>query len=75
MEKGDVVLFCGAGFSFDAVNEDGQKPPLGRPLAESLANLAKLPYSDEPLSLVYQAVRIHLGTPSLNAWLKRAYTD
>jgi hypothetical protein len=74
MEKGDVVLFCGAGFSFDAINLNGQKPPLGKALGGSLANLAKLPYFDEPLPLVYQAARKHLGTLSLNAWLKREYT-
>jgi tetratricopeptide (TPR) repeat protein len=73
MEKGDVVLFCGAGFSFDATNEDGQKLPLGKNLSERLANLAHLPYTNEPLPLVYQAVRKHLGSSSLNSWLKQTY--
>ena len=36
-EKGNVVLFAGAGFSLGARNPRGTDPPLGPQLAEALA--------------------------------------
>ena len=56
LSRGKVVLFVGAGFSADAKNRNGIQLPLGRPLAQLLAEKAGLDYANEPLNNVYQAI-------------------
>ena len=44
-ERGNVVLFAGAGFSIGARNIRGEDPPLGGPLADALARECGWDYS------------------------------
>ena len=73
LEKGDVVLFCGAGFSVDSKNTRGKAPPLGAALAKILAELASLDYAGEPLPLVYKAAIKRVGTRIINDTLRELY--
>ena len=52
LEKGDVVLFCGAGFSVDSKNLKGASPPLGAGLAKILADLAGLNYGGDRETII-----------------------
>ncbi|HJT77400.1 MAG TPA: SIR2 family protein, partial [Gemmataceae bacterium] len=72
-ERGQVVLFAGAGFSFDAKNATGDTPPLGVPLAKFLAQRAGLAYNGESLPVVFAAAQKHLGSQSLWSYLKELY--
>jgi len=73
MKKGNVVLFCGAGFSVDATNNDGKSPPLGRALAKQLADAAGLNFDGEPLPIVYNAVEPIIGSAILRDHLRKGY--
>ena len=73
MEQGNVVLFCGAGFSVDATNRKGDSPPLGRNLAADLAEFAGQPFNDESLPLVYKVVQRTVGATLLNEHLESLY--
>ncbi|MBL8818728.1 MAG: SIR2 family protein [Planctomyces sp.] len=72
--SGRVALFAGAGFSFDAKNSSGNRPPLGDGLAEELCKHAGMPYSGEPLSVVYEAVEPRLGSNNLWRLLEELYS-
>src|SRR5438105_7231707 len=74
IEKGNVILFCGAGFSVDSINRAGSSPPLSGALARALAALAGLSYSDEPLSQVYKAAQKRVGTAILHEFLRAHYS-
>jgi len=65
LEAGNVILFAGAGFSADSINISDAHPPLGGALSAHLAEQASLPYSGEPLSVVYAAVQKTLGSQAL----------
>ena len=73
-QTGNVVLFAGAGFSVEAVNVLGESPPLGTELARRLAERAKLPYSNEQLSIVFETVRSAIGSKSLSWQLRDLFT-
>jgi hypothetical protein len=73
LERGQVILFAGAGFSFDARNEANARPPLGADLAKMLADRASMPFNGESLPVVYDAAQKHLGSQSLWSFLKELY--
>lgn len=73
-KDGSLVLFLGAGFSIDTENQLGQSPPLGRALAEALAELASMEYSSEPLPTVYEVVRSRVGERRLLDFLEKRYS-
>ena len=73
LEKGTVSIFAGAGFSVDALNRSGKSPPLSFELAQLLASKADFPYSNEPLPIVYEAVRNRIGSKALNNYLQDLY--
>lgn len=73
LERGRVILFAGAGFSFDARNGANQRPPLGGELAELLVDRSGLAYRGEPLPVVYDAAQHRLGSNSLWSLLKELY--
>ena len=52
-EKGNVVLFAGAGFSIGAVNRKSEGPPLCGALGKILAEECGWPYEEEDLPIVY----------------------
>jgi energy-coupling factor transporter ATP-binding protein EcfA2 len=74
-EKGNVVLFAGAGFSIGATNPMGTDPPLGAELARSLARECGWEYNDEDLPSVYDQAQKHLGSKELQEVLARLYRD
>ena len=65
-EKGNVVLFAGAGFSLGARNPRGSDPPLGTQIAENLASECGWKYEGEDLGIVYDQAQKHLGSDGLN---------
>ncbi|MCI0379588.1 MAG: SIR2 family protein [Gemmataceae bacterium] len=73
LERGNVILFSGAGFSFDAKNATGRRPPLGAELSKLLAERAAMPFNNERLPVVFDAVRKRIGTQSLWNYLKELY--
>lgn len=75
LEKGNVVLFAGAGFSIGARNLRGMDPPLGNQLAEALALECGWKYEGEDLGIVYEQAQKHLGSNGLNATLRGLYKD
>ncbi len=74
-EKGNVILFAGAGFSLGARNSKGVDPPLGSSLAEALAIECGWKYEGEDLGIVYEQAQRHLGTTGLNNVLRSLYKD
>lgn len=60
IEKGELILFLGAGASKGGKTSTGSDILDGNSLAKELAERASLPYSDEPLDEVYAAVRAQL---------------
>jgi hypothetical protein len=74
-EKGNVVLFAGAGFSLGAKNPRGTDPPLGAQLAETLASECGWKYDGEDLGIVYEQAQKHLGSKELNSKLCSLYKD
>jgi len=73
-KAGRVILFAGAGFSLGATNKRGIPLPLGGKLGEILASEAKLPFNNESLPLVYEAVEPKLGSNRLWQLLQELYT-
>jgi energy-coupling factor transporter ATP-binding protein EcfA2 len=74
-EKGNVVLFAGAGFSIGAQNSIGTDPPLGAELARILAKECGWSYNDEDLPSVYDQAQNHLGSTRLYDVLAQYYRD
>jgi hypothetical protein len=72
-EKGNLVLFCGAGFSVGARNSIGKDPPMSRELCEILAEECGWSYGGEELAIVYEQATKHLGTGGLNSVLATHY--
>ena len=65
-ERGNVVLFAGAGFSIGAKNTLGEDPPLVPDLCKALANDCGWTYDNEELAVVFAQVQKYLGTQGLN---------
>ena len=65
-ERGNVVLFAGAGFSIGAKNTLGQDPPLAGDLCRALANDCGWVYDNEELAVVFAQAQKYLGTQGLN---------
>ena len=63
IEKGELILFLGAGASKGGKTSDGSDILDGNSLAKELAMQASLPYSDEPLDEVY-AIPFHTTHPT-----------
>jgi hypothetical protein len=74
-EKGNVILFAGAGFSLGSRNSRNTDPPLGSNLAEALATECGWKYEGEDLGIVYEQAQKHLGSSGLNAVLRTLYKD
>lgn len=74
-EKGQVVLFAGAGFSLGATNQRGEEPPDARTLASRLAGECGWPYGGEDLPVVYAQAESHLGTAGLRSFLESLYAN
>ncbi|MDD5296531.1 MAG: SIR2 family protein [Rhodocyclaceae bacterium] len=60
IEKGELILFLGAGASKGGKTSSGVDILDGDALAEELAKRASIPYSGEPLDEAYAAVRAQL---------------
>lgn len=60
IEKGQLILFLGAGASKGCTTADGSKLLDGLELARHLASVGNYDYSDEPLDEVYGALRSKL---------------
>lgn len=75
MERGNAILFAGAGFSLGARNRLGGDPPLGTQLARELAHECGWVYADEELGVVYEQAQKHLGTQGLRDFLNIRYRD
>lgn len=76
IKKGELVLFLGAGASYGCLTQTTERHPVPMPskLAELLAGAATLPYSGEPLDVVYEATRQKLGN-RLDAILETYYKN
>jgi hypothetical protein len=53
----EAILVLGAGASFGGKNAANEPIKMGQDLARTLALSAGLPYADEPLSDVYEAIQ------------------
>jgi hypothetical protein len=65
-ERGNVVLFAGAGFSIGAKNVLGQDPPLAADLCRALASDCGWAYDNEELAVVFSQAQKYLGSQGLN---------
>lgn len=74
IEKGELVLFLGAGASKDCLSKDGEKVLDGWGLAKNLAEFAGYGYSDDPLDEVYAAVRAKEAS-RLDPHLEKLFRD
>lgn len=74
-EKGNVVLFAGAGFSSGATNPRGTEPPAGQQLAELLAGECGWKYQGEDLPVVFEQAESRLGSGTLHNLLFSLYRD
>jgi hypothetical protein len=73
MDRGDVVLFAGAGFSSDARNAGGIPPP-GRPeLINVLCDHCAWSSADQDLPTVFGQAERHLGTKRFRELLRSLY--
>ena len=60
-ERGNVVLFAGAGFSIGAKNTLGVDPPLVPDLCRALASDCGWTYDNEELAVVFAQAQKYLG--------------
>ncbi len=60
IKKGDLILFLGAGASYNCKNNDSPIM-MSNDLARHMAELANLPFENENLDVVYEAAREVLG--------------
>lgn len=74
-EKGNVVLFAGAGFSLGARNSRHFDPPDATSLAKMLATECGWDYHDEDLAVVYAQAERHLGSRELRNVLRSLYQN
>src|SRR3712207_7652941 len=74
-ERGNVILFAGAGFSVGARNSRGESPPLGFDLARLLSEYCGWIYQGESLPIVYAQAQRHLGNVELYRFLAELYKD
>jgi SIR2-like domain len=74
-EKGNVVLFAGAGFSIGAQNSRKKDPPLAHELSQILAKECGWPYDEEELPVIYDQASKYLGRSGLEAVLNQLYKD
>lgn len=74
-ERGNVVLFAGAGFSLGAKNQRGNDPPDAKTLARMLAEKCGWQHQDEELPIVYSQAKAHLGSEALWGFLEELYKD
>jgi len=73
----NVVLFLGAGFSYDTINKLGENFPLGNKLAEKIYNFLDypLPYDNTPLQEMYTAfLNSGIKADKLRAFLENNLT-
>jgi hypothetical protein len=75
MERGQLVLFAGAGFSCGAKSGFNKEPLLANDLARILAEECGQSLQDESLADVYAFAETRLGTQRLHSILKTYYKD
>ena len=74
IKKGELVLFLGAGASWDCKSKNGNNVLDGATLAQHLAEVGHYEYAQEPLDEVYAAVRAKLGA-RLDSTLEQLLRD
>ncbi len=74
INEGNAVLLLGAGASATSLNAQGQKVKLGKALAGELAGMAGLPYANEDLPDVIQAVRPRVSELQLHQLFRKEFT-
>lgn len=74
IRDGNAVLLLGAGTSATSLNAQGQRVKLGRALSAELAQMAGLPYANEDLPDVIQAVRPRISEVQLHQLFSKEYT-
>ncbi|UXN65400.1 hypothetical protein N8E89_07030 [Phyllobacterium sp. A18/5-2] len=74
VRDGNAVLLLGAGTSATSLNAQGQKVKLGKALAGELAQMAGLPYANEDLPEVIQAVGPRLSEVQLHQLFRKEFT-
>jgi hypothetical protein len=74
VKDGNAVLLLGAGTSATSLNALGQKVKLGKALAGELAKMAGLPYANEDLPDVIQAVSPRLSEGQLHQLFRAEFT-
>lgn len=72
-ERGDVVLFAGAGFSVGSKNRRGQSPPLAPALSRILCDECGWDFEEDALTEIYGEAQKHLGTDRLRNLLESHY--
>src|SRR4051812_4791548 len=74
--RGDALLVLGAGASAGSKNRFGKSVKSGAELAKTFCKNAGLPFQNEPLPTVYEAIRgQRLSDVQIQAILKREYCD
>jgi hypothetical protein len=74
VSDGRAVLLLGAGTSATSLNAQGHSVKLGKALAGDLATMAGLPYSNEELPDVIQAVRQRISEAQLHQLFRTEFT-
>ncbi len=74
VKDGNVVLLLGAGTSATSLNAQGQTVKLGKALAGELAGMAGLPYANEDLPDVIQAVGPRVSEVQLHQLFRKEFT-
>lgn len=74
VKDGNAVLLLGAGTSATSLNMQGQTVKIGKALAGELARMAGLPYANEDLPDVIQAVSPRVGDVKLHELFRKEFT-
>jgi tetratricopeptide (TPR) repeat protein len=76
LQLGQAVLVLGAGASAGSINRYGKPIKTGAELARTLCDEAGLPFNNEPLPTVYEAVRgARLSDVQIRAILQKEFSD
>ncbi len=75
LEKGELIIFLGAGASFNSRTSTGQKVPLGNGLAKQLCEDIDIEYNNESLKKVYQVYKKKQGESRLQEFLEKIFKN
>jgi hypothetical protein len=75
LERGDCVLFLGAGIGGHYTGSDGKPAPDGKVLVEELIRHFKLGIDPTDLPRVAQLTEIRSSRPELDAFIKKTFAD